>query len=98
MLFKKLLTQSDDQTDIFWTFLSPADTLWLPKTIRRVLGYTTVVKKAYFPSNTLNWQVLWGKEKHLLNSLYEKLKNKKGIFKTSINCKEFVSSKGKEIN
>ena len=29
--------------------------------------HTTVVKKAYFPSNTLNWQVLWGKEKHLLN-------------------------------
>ena len=25
--------------------------------------------------DTLNWQVLWGKEKSLLNSLYVKLKN-----------------------
>ena len=43
LLFKKLLTQSRDQTDIFWKFYSPADTLWSPKTIRRVLGYTTGV-------------------------------------------------------
>ena len=31
---------------------------------------------AYFLTDTLNWQVLWGKKKYLLNSLYEKLKNK----------------------
>ena len=31
---------------------------------------------AYFLHSTLNWQVVWGTEKYLLNSLYEKLKNK----------------------
>ena len=32
---------------------------------------------AYFFTGTLNWQVLWGKEKCLLNlPFYEKLKNK----------------------
>ena len=36
-----LLTQSGNQTDIFWKFYSPADTLWLPKTIWQVLGYAT---------------------------------------------------------
>ena len=39
----------------------------------------TYVRKtiiAYFLTDTLNWQVLWGKKKYLLNSLYEKLKNK----------------------
>ena len=41
MLFKKLLAQSGDQTDIFGKFYSPADTLWSPKTVGRVLGYTT---------------------------------------------------------
>ena len=35
LLFKKLLAQSGDQTDIFWKFYSPADTLWLPKTLGR---------------------------------------------------------------
>ena len=40
---------------------------------------------AYFLTDTLSWQVLWGKEKYLLNSLYEKLKNK-------------VKSMGKKIN
>ena len=29
---------------------------------------------AYFLTDTLNWQVLRGKEKYLLNSLYKKLK------------------------
>ena len=29
-----------------------------------------------FLLDTLNWQELWGKEKYLLNSLYETLKNK----------------------
>ena len=31
---------------------------------------------ACFLTDTLNWQVLWNKEKYLLNSLFEKLKNK----------------------
>ena len=43
LLFKKLLAQSGDQTDIFWEFYLPTDTLWLPKTLQQVLGYTTVV-------------------------------------------------------
>ena len=29
----------------------------------------------YFLTDILNWQVVWGKEKYLLNILYEKLKN-----------------------
>ena len=41
MLFKKLLVQLGNQTDIFWKFYSPADTLWSPKTVGRVLGYIT---------------------------------------------------------
>ena len=41
LLFKKLLAQSGDQTDIFWKFFSPAGTFWLPKTIGQVLGYIT---------------------------------------------------------
>ena len=40
-LFKKLLAQSGNQTDIFWKFYSSADILWSPKTVGRVLGYTT---------------------------------------------------------
>ena len=36
-----MLAQSGNQTDIFWKFYSPADTLWLPKTVGRGLGYTT---------------------------------------------------------
>ena len=31
---------------------------------------------AYFLTGNLNWEVVWSKEKYLLNSLYEKLKNK----------------------
>ena len=41
LLFKKSLSQLGKQTDIFWKFYSPADTLWLPKTVRVVLRYTT---------------------------------------------------------
>ena len=41
LLFKKLFTQLGDQADIFWKFCLPADTLWLPKTVGQVLGYTT---------------------------------------------------------
>ena len=42
LLFRKLLAQLGNQTDIFWKFYSPADILWSPKTVGRVLGYTTV--------------------------------------------------------
>ena len=41
LLFKKLLTQSGDQTDIFWKFYLSIEILWSPKTVGRVLGYTT---------------------------------------------------------
>ena len=43
-LLMKLLAQSGDQTDIFWKFYSPTDILWSPKTVGRVLGYTTALK------------------------------------------------------
>ena len=41
LLFRKLLAQSGNQTDIFWKFYSPTDICWSPKTVGRVLGYTT---------------------------------------------------------
>ena len=53
---------------------------------------------AYFFIDTLNWQVFWGKEKYLLNSLYEKLFHKKTFFKTNVSSKESVFSKDKQIN
>ena len=40
------------------------------------MKYMRTPMLTYFLTDTLNWQVLWGKEKYLLNSLYEKLKNK----------------------
>ena len=43
-LFMKLLAQLGDQADIFWKFYSPTDILWSPKTVGRVLGYTTALK------------------------------------------------------
>ena len=41
LLFRKLLSQLGNQADIFWKFYSPADILWSPKTVARVVGYTT---------------------------------------------------------
>ena len=38
--------------------------------------YIRITILAYFLLDTLNWQELWGKEKYLLNSLYETLKDK----------------------
>ena len=38
--------------------------------------YMHITILAYFLCDTLNWQVLWSKDKYLLNSLYKKLKNK----------------------
>ena len=40
------------------------------------MTYICITILAYFLTDTLNGQVLWGKEKYLLDSLYEKLKNK----------------------
>ena len=45
-------------------------------------------------TDTLNWQVLWSKEKYLLKSLYEKLENKVSL---NVNNKESVSYKDKQI-
>ena len=40
------------------------------------MTYIRITILAYFLTDTPNWEVLRGKEKYLLNSLYEKLKNK----------------------
>ena len=58
------------------------------------MKYMRTPMLTYFLTDTLNWQVLWGKEKYLLNSLYEKLK----IRFLQNKCKEPVSSKDKQIN
>ena len=39
------------------------------------MAYIHLAVLAYFLTDTLNWQVLWDKEKYLLNTLYEKLEN-----------------------
>ena len=51
----------------------------------------------YFLTDSLNGEVLWGREKYLLDSLYEKLQNKVS-FKINVNSKESVSSKDKKRN
>ena len=43
------------------------------------MTYKCITLLANFLTDTLNWQVLWGKEKYLLDSLYEKLKNKASL-------------------
>ena len=43
------------------------------------MRYMRITFLAYFLTDTLNCQVLWGKEKYLLNSLHEKLKNKASL-------------------
>ena len=48
------------------------------------ITYICITTLAYFLTDTLTWQVLWGKEKDLLNNLYEKLKNKVSLNK----CKQ----------
>ena len=40
------------------------------------MTYTHITIVAYFLRNTLNCQVLWGKEKYSLSGLYEKFRNK----------------------
>ena len=52
---------------------------------------------AYFLTETLNWQVLWDKEKYLLNSLYVKSKNKVSL-KQMLTVKNLsLSKKNKQI-
>ena len=40
------------------------------------MWYILITILVYFLTDTLNSEVLWGKEKYLSNSLYEKLINK----------------------
>ena len=61
------------------------------------MTYTCITIIASFLTDTLNWQMLWGKDKYLLNNLYEKLKNKVSLTQNVNNIK-FVSSKEKQIN
>ena len=49
--------------------------------------YIRITILDYFLTATLNWQVLLGKEKYLLNSLHEKLKNKVSL-KKNVHSKE----------
>ena len=84
--FKKLLAQSGDQEDIFRKCYSPADTLWLPKTVERVLGYTTVsicmedryiyiFKKVIYELGSQLNQICFIKNKECLKSYKVMLKN-----------------------
>ena len=57
--------------------------------------YICITILTYFRTDNLDWQVLWGTEKYLLNSsLYEKFKNK--VF-LNVCSKESVSFKDKQI-
>ena len=66
LLFKNFLTQSGDQTDIFWKFYLSVEMLWSLKTVGRVLGYTTAcirkMVEILFPDSFIknqNWAYLW---------------------------------------
>ena len=56
--------------------------------------YIRITVAAYFLTDTANWQVLWGKEKYLLNSSFEKLK---AFFKTNVNSEKSLPYKDKKI-
>ena len=58
------------------------------------MTYIHITILAHFLTKTLNWKVLCGKDKYLLNSLNEKLK--KGSFKINVNSKKSVSFKEKQ--
>ena len=60
------------------------------------MTYIRITILDYFLTATLNWQVLLGKEKYLLNSLHEKLKNKVSLKK--MYTVKNVSSMEKQIN
>ena len=57
--------------------------------------YIRITITAYFLTDTLNWQVLSGKKKYLLNSLCEKLSN---ISLKQMQTVKNVSYKYKQIN
>ena len=59
-----------------WSWNKIIKTQSLPEELIIVCMYIRINILAYCPTDTLNWQVLWGKEKYLLNSLHEKLRNK----------------------
>ena len=44
------------------------------------MTYIRITILVYFLTDTLNWQLVWSKEKYLLNSLDEKL----GFLKTNV--------------
>ena len=50
------------------------------------MTYIHITILACFLIKTLNWQVLWGKEKYSLDNLYEKLK-KQGFFQINVTSK-----------
>ena len=56
--------------------------------------YICITILTYFHTDNLDWQVLWGTEKYLLNSFYEKFKNKVCL---NVCSKESVSFKDKQI-
>ena len=60
------------------------------------MTYIRTITLAYFLTDALNLQVLWGKDKYLLNSLYEKIKNKVSL-KQMWTVKN-VSSENKKMN
>ena len=56
---------------------------------------TCITIIVYFLTDTLNLQALWGKKKYLLNSLYEKLKNR--VYLKNVNSNESYLFKDKQI-
>ena len=60
------------------------------------MAYMCITVLAYFLTDILNLQVLWGNEKYLLSILYEKAKNDVSL-KQMYTVKN-VSSKDKQIN
>ena len=59
--------------------------------------YICITIIADFLADTPNWQVLWGKNKYLVNSLYEKSKNKVSL-NQMYTVKYLVFSMDKQIN
>ena len=83
--FKKLLTQSGDQTDILAN--SPADTLWLPKTVWWMLLYTTVMRTMYPPGyHHSGFVVITGRAHCFHDSIYNIYKTKEEKQKIYIYC------------
>ena len=93
---KKLLTQSCNQADIFWKFNSPADTLWLPKTIKWVFGYITVpIFFLFFPIFSKFVWLKWSTAPNLTpkiteNIVYRDIDSKHIIWETTLFWKLFL--------